>query len=158
MNEVGEGRDAGSSGGATVRDMRARLADRAVSPVSNVSKTVSQPAALPSVQIELPTPNPAPPLNRPPVITPLPEVSKDPVSQTQSLADAVGVPTSSGPARVKTASKLRKTIKGYKNIRKGDDFSAGPKLPLAAYFSSAFINILVLALPLVILQVYDRVL
>lgn len=40
----------------------------------------------------------------------------------------------------------------------GFDPAAAPKLPPAVYLSSLFINILALALPLVVLQVYDRIL
>ena len=38
------------------------------------------------------------------------------------------------------------------------DHTAAPRLPTAIYVSSFFINFLALALPLVILQVYDRIL
>ncbi|MGI9415265.1 MAG: ABC transporter transmembrane domain-containing protein, partial [Hyphomicrobiales bacterium] len=39
-----------------------------------------------------------------------------------------------------------------------NEFAAAPKLPKSVYISSLFINLLGLALPLVILQVYDRIL
>ncbi len=42
--------------------------------------------------------------------------------------------------------------------KEGGDHTSAPSLPIAIYISSFFINLLALALPLVILQVYDRIL
>jgi len=82
--------------------------------------------------------------------TPKRQTVKDPLDSVFAQADQEAI----DPASEKLFTQLR-------TPPAGDDARAStdaPKLPAAIYIGSLFINMLALALPIVILQVYDRVL
>lgn len=84
---------------------------------------------------------------------------EQPVSEDSSSADGPELKNTTQNAPRGQPGSDDKLLRGLLGSKKPiHDHTAAPRLPRAIYVSSFFINFLALALPLVILQVYDRIL
>lgn len=81
---------------------------------------------------------------------------KDRVTTPPPAEEVEREPEAPAPEKIETAPAWHDRLFG--STGPVNEFAAAPKLPKSVYVSSLFINMLGLALPLVILQVYDRIL
>ena len=98
---------------------------------------------------------------RPPIVEPQVAASSAPPPMSPASDSGAAHPKEAGPSPEATedsSSDARLLQKLVTASSDDADHTAAPRLPRAIYLSSFFINLLALALPLVILQVYDRIL